>query len=499
MEAGMIASVLMVGDSFGMCFVFAVVAGVIALVIWSINRQKKVREAWLQFARGNQLQVQGSQHRPTIQGWYGPVWITLNTVVRGSGKNRTTYTQHHATINAPMPQGLVLYKEGFFSKMGKMMGGQDVQTGDRQLDDAFIIKGQDLLGIHDLLNLPPVKQALLYMIARYPGMRLDGRAVLIENTGMTGDLNRLQAIFSDLSYLVQTLDAAYQELVSRQQGPTVAAPPRTQTADSGRRKAAKPSKAAPAEILGGALFEQPVTRPAARDEDPATRAAFAQMADVLHQYEAKLESGEAKPRKGREKADFGADAFSNEPSSALFSTSDGDARNALENYDPRKAWESRPAETEEASHAFDNPDAGDAFADPVPVETTPTEHAHKEQKEQKDAATGGFSGLLARLGDRGSSSGDREKLIESNKGTSWEVELSVDRVDSTWGFDVPDNLRDGKTVEGLLKDGGAKVAIRFPKSRNNEIGALKSGETLKAMATLTGWDDLFKKATLDAG
>lgn len=497
--------ILDIGDVFPGCFVFFIIAGVIALVVWSARHQKKIREAWLTFARNHKLQVQGAANRPTIQGWYGPTWIMLNTVVRGSGKNRTTYTQHHATINAPMPAGIVLYKEGFFSKIGKTFGGQDVQTGDRQLDDAFIIKGQDLLGIHDLLNLPAVKQALLYVVARHPGIRIDGKRILVEHTGMSGDLPKLEGIFSDLSYLVQTFDAAYQELLARKGG----APEPKRRAKS-NRQAPVSSKAAAAEILGAEFFDKQVrrgetqVRQAAADEDPAQRAAaFSQMADVLHQYEDKLQRGEVTPET-RKSADVlheysPGEAFTNRDTSDVLGASNTSGRSALDAYDPTNVWHSR-RESDNVADAFKTPEAGDAFADPTPVETAPeSKPAPEPAKKDAPLEVGiNFDALLARLSDSSLLSSDREKLIAENRGKTWEMELLVDRVDSTWGFDTPDALKDGKTVEAKLKGTETRVAMRFPKDRNDEIGKLRSGESLTAWGILTGWDDLFKKATMDA-
>ena len=92
---------------------------------------------------------------------------------------------------------------------------------------------------------------------------------------------------------------------------------------------------------------------------------------------------------------------------------------------------------------------------------------------------------------------DRETLIDAHSDKAWEVEITVDRVESSFGFDLPDNLRDGKTIEGHLED-GSKFAIRFPKSKNDEVGGARRGDTMKVWGKLTKWDDLFKKATLDA-
>ena len=73
-------------------FVFVFIAGgVIALIVWSVQHAKKVRQNWALFAQQNGLQYSGgisASSSPHIAGWYGRTHITLNTVTRGSGTTR---------------------------------------------------------------------------------------------------------------------------------------------------------------------------------------------------------------------------------------------------------------------------------------------------------------------------------------------------------------------------------------------------------------------------
>lgn len=503
-------ALFLASDGFGAFFAIIVVGVVVAMIAWGAIHQKKVRQNWMMFAQKNGLQIQGSTHRPTIQGWLGPVYITLNTVVRGSGKNRTTYTQYHVTVNAPMPSGMVLYKEGFFSKVSKVFGGQDVQVGDAAIDQAFIIKANDLLGTHDLLSLSPVKKALLYAITRHPGLRVQERQLLVEHTGMTGDLAKIEGVFADLTYLAQTLDAGYQELASRHQ-------PRPRGTIVERDP--DPSRAAaPAEILQSRLAEMEQrgaeprwsdapaqVRTAGPQEDPARRKfALSEMASVLHQYEEKLERGEVVPETPDPFARFRVpaqqpaedafaephlgDAFDNPHLNDEVEPEAVSGASVLGKYDPSRAFDSKPQERDAGQSSFavfDAPPAGDAFKTPQPAGGA------------GDVADS-FGGLMGMLGDGALMSSQREEIIKRHTGKAWPVELVVERVENTWGFDVPDSLRDGKTVEAHLKGSQTKVAVRFPKPRNEEIGKLRSGAELKVDGNLAAWDDLFKKATLDA-
>lgn len=465
---------LLAGDAFGFFFVIIVIGAVIAAIAFSSHRAKVVRQNWIMFGQKHKLNQQGSPTSPMIQGWFGNTYITLNTQVRGSGKNRTTYTQHHAAINAPMPMGLEMYKEGFFSSIGKIVGTQDIQVGDAAVDAAFMIKGNDTTGIKTLLTLPEVKKALIYTLARHPGMRISHQNILVEATGMTGDIARLETIFNDITYLAQSLDAGYQEIVARHGGAAPSARPVKSNSNRTRALPATASAAA-AEILS----RSPQVRTAGPEEDPAQRAAvFGQMANALHQYEDKLERGDVRP-----------EARSVDMSNAFDDPhldDDIGAAPALDSFDPKQAVENLG----NTHDAFDNPDAGNAFDNPVPFEV-------KTAAPTGAGVGGSLSEILDKLTVSSFMSSDRDEIIKSNTGRSFEFELVVDRVDKTFGFDVPENLRDGRTIEAQLKGGDGKLEVRLPKGRNAEIDALRSGATLKVRGTLAAWDDLFKKAKFD--
>jgi hypothetical protein len=236
------------------------------------------------------------------------------------------------------------------------------------------------------------------------------------------------------------------------------------------------ASAAAAEILA----RSPQVRTAGPEEDPAQRAAvFSEMANVLHQYEDKLERGEVRPEPAR--ADM-SHAF-DDP----HLDDDMGASPALDNFDPRQAVE----KLGNSDDAFSNPDAGNAFDNPEPFEI-------KSSAPAGASVGGNLSEILDKLTASSFMSSDRDEIITSNTGRSFDFELVVDRVDKTFGFDVPDSLRDGRTIEAQLKGGDGKLEVRLPKGRNAEIDALRSGATLKVRGTLVAWDDLFKKAKFDA-
>ena len=54
------------------------------------------------------------------------------------------------------PEGFrfTIYRKGFFSDLGKLLGMQDIEVGDPEFDEAFIIKGNDEDRVRDALLRP---------------------------------------------------------------------------------------------------------------------------------------------------------------------------------------------------------------------------------------------------------------------------------------------------------------------------------------------------------
>ncbi len=523
-------------DAGGFMVFFFIVAAVIVAVVLSAKHQKKITETWNGFAQRHNMQFNGNR-AAGISGYYSGVHFRVQTITRGSGKNRSTYTQYFGYVSATMPSGLTLYKEGFFSSMGKMFGGADIQIGDAEIDRAFIIKGNDVLGVHNLLRNPHVKKALLYVIQRHPGLRIEERQILVEESGITSRPDRMEALAQDISYLAGTFNAALQ-----QGAPTVAAPARVK-GKSQPTLASIARPAATADILQASVpnvppprpewhtsaasnvFDQsnapstargdwqresrsdafdrvaappPVARRADPEDQAAKRAAMAEMLGGFKALEGQLQGGQRVPEQPNNVNQFAA----RDARDDAFAVRDSAKSNA---------------------DAFAAPRNDDAFANPVPYQSkadafaakpldftpaaspfapAPDPFAPKPAAEvAKPAAKGGartLEELIERLSDRALLSKDREDLIKAHYDRVWMLDVVIDRIDRSFGFDLPEKLRDGRTIEATLPGKDMKLIVRYPASRNAEMDKHRSGEKLSIEASLHGWDDLFKKATLDA-
>jgi hypothetical protein len=87
--------------------------------------------------------------------------VTLDTYTVSSGKHSTTYTR----LRAPYvnPDGFrfnIRRKVPVFDDIGRLLGGQDVEVGHRQFDEAFIIQGTDPHRLRRLFDNPEMRRLL---------------------------------------------------------------------------------------------------------------------------------------------------------------------------------------------------------------------------------------------------------------------------------------------------------------------------------------------------
>jgi hypothetical protein len=54
-----------------------------------------------------------------------------------------------------------VYRKGLFSELGKLLGMQDIEVGDPEFDEAFIVKGTDESRVRELFSDPEVRSLML--------------------------------------------------------------------------------------------------------------------------------------------------------------------------------------------------------------------------------------------------------------------------------------------------------------------------------------------------
>jgi hypothetical protein len=164
-----------------------------------------------------------------VEAHVAPWTITLDTYTVSTGHSHVTYTRMRAPYINPDGLRFTLYRKGFFSDFAKLLGMQDIEVGDFEFDDAFIIKGTDEMKIRELF----ADARLRALVQAQPTIRLSVMddegwfgtrfpkgvdELHFQVVGVIADLGRLKALFDLFSV---TLDRLCQVGSGRKEEPGV--------------------------------------------------------------------------------------------------------------------------------------------------------------------------------------------------------------------------------------------------------------------------------------
>ena len=165
-------------------------------------------EVWQQLSQemGAEFIDGGFWKGSKVQVHVKPWTITLDTYSESSGESSVTYTRMRAPYINPEGFRFTIYRKGIFSALGKLLGMQDIEVGDPDFDEAFIIKGNDESKVVSLFSDTRIRQ----MIQDQPKIRLDVKdsegwfgptfpedvdEVRFQIAGVIKDIERLKALF----------------------------------------------------------------------------------------------------------------------------------------------------------------------------------------------------------------------------------------------------------------------------------------------------------------
>lgn len=102
---------------------------------------------------------------PVLSGEYKGRRLFIDTFSRTredvDGHHETTYYMRVQLWHKGSVKGEVsVYREGFLSGLGKMLGAQDIQIGNPEFDKEFMVRGEDELQVKKLLDVDLQKKLL---------------------------------------------------------------------------------------------------------------------------------------------------------------------------------------------------------------------------------------------------------------------------------------------------------------------------------------------------
>jgi hypothetical protein len=107
----------------------------------------------------------GDKVEAKVKAWT----VTLDTYTVSTGKSSATFTRMRAPYVNPDGFRFKIYRKGLFSALAKKLGMQDIEVGEREFDDAFIVQGNEASKVLSLLAAPRLRQMMLAM----PGFYLE--------------------------------------------------------------------------------------------------------------------------------------------------------------------------------------------------------------------------------------------------------------------------------------------------------------------------------------
>ncbi len=165
-------------------------------------------EVWRQLSHeiGAEFVEGGLRKGNKVQAHVGTWTITLDAYAVNTQHSHVTYTRMRAPYVNPEGFRFTIYRKGIFSDLGKLLGMRDIEVGDPEFDEAFIIKGIDEYRVRDLFANAQIRK----MVQAQPQIHLEVKdsegwfgpkfpddvdELYFQVVGVMQDVERLKALF----------------------------------------------------------------------------------------------------------------------------------------------------------------------------------------------------------------------------------------------------------------------------------------------------------------
>ena len=111
-------------------------------------------EIWSQIAKdiGGEFIDNGFWSKDDLRYEHKEWELLLDTFTRSTGKTNTRYTRLRVPFLNKDGLQFRIYREGFFSSIGKFFGMQDIQVRDSRFNESYIIQGNNPQKINRFLK-----------------------------------------------------------------------------------------------------------------------------------------------------------------------------------------------------------------------------------------------------------------------------------------------------------------------------------------------------------
>ena len=175
--------------------VLLIIVVVAAAIIYGVKVQRqRIVAAWDEAARRLDMGiVPGSAFRnPEILGEVDDISVKVDTFTRRSGNNSQTFTRYRVRYPSAGVD-FELRKQTAFSAVTKFFGAQDVEIGDPDFDEIFVIKSDDPRRVATVIT-PTRRTSILQLILAYPGIRITDSRLQWERRGVTSNPDQIVTV-----------------------------------------------------------------------------------------------------------------------------------------------------------------------------------------------------------------------------------------------------------------------------------------------------------------
>jgi len=167
------------------------IAGLVlaALLGWQWYRRRSAIRSWSAVAAEHDLIFfePGWFGEFSMSGTYDGVSVEVYTETRSTGKNSTTYTVYAASLPKRVPVDMVVHNEGMLSQVGKLFGGEDLEVGEPEVDDAFIFKTDHPTELLEFFDTPEVVDAFRNLARTDHSVQIEYGSIQIERRRLEPD------------------------------------------------------------------------------------------------------------------------------------------------------------------------------------------------------------------------------------------------------------------------------------------------------------------------
>lgn len=174
-------------------FVFIAIAVAVAI---GLQQKGNAADSYQRLAQRHvgRFEAGGWFGRPKAEFEHGGAHVVVDVYSTG-GKHPTYYTQVHFFLGRQPSVRCEVYPEGMWSRVGKLLGMQDIEIGSPGFDARYTIKGDDGAALRNLLSRGVQDQ--IERLRRFLGngdiyVSFDRREILVKKKSYLRDFDRLE-------------------------------------------------------------------------------------------------------------------------------------------------------------------------------------------------------------------------------------------------------------------------------------------------------------------